>query len=559
MRTSSFSFLGAGLATLLGLGAQGACGGGDTMSAGGSSSTGTMSSSSGSGGASSSSTSSSSTGSSSSSTGDPASGDSVLTHHKHPNRDGLYVQPTLTKAAVATLHQDPTFAPGGLAGAVYAQPLFVDGGGTGPDLVIVVTEENNVYALDAATGAGVWARNLGVPVKLAQLPCGNLDPYGVTGTPAIDFASRTLFLDAELTQPGGTSTHQVFGLSVDTGVTRAGWPVDMTAKAQSGGTTFLPAVEGERGALLVLNGTVYVPFGGRYGDCGQYHGWVVGISIADPTSVHAWVTPARAGGIWMPGGISSDGQSLFVATGNTQLTSGTWGGGNAILRLTAGAGLGLADSFAPKNWLALDNGDLDLGSAPIIFDLPGSTPSTLALSFGKDGDAYLVDRTQLGGVGAALGAKASCSATSDCGSLKVATQEIITAPTLYTTATATYVVAKAHGSLCTNGGSGTDHFALKIVPGAPPTLEGSWCAKGGNGSPMVTTSDGHADAIVWTLGAEGDGHLHAFDGDTGADIPFTDSGKQLAGLRRYNTPIAAKGRIYVPVDGASGGVLAFVP
>ncbi len=73
---------------------------------------------------------------------------------------------------------------------------------------------------------------------------------------------------------------------------------------------------------------------------------------------------------------------------------------------------------------------------------------------------------------------------------------------------------------------------------------------------MVTTTDGHANAIVWAAGAEGDGHLHAFDGDSGMPVTFAGSGAHIANLRRFNTPIAAKGRIFVAADGT---VIAFKP
>jgi len=38
----------------------------------------------------------------------------------------------------------------------------------------------------------------------------------------------------------------------------------------------------------------------------------------------------------------------------------------------SGATLGMSDYFAPKNWLNLDNADLDMGTGPIVFDLPGA-------------------------------------------------------------------------------------------------------------------------------------------------------------------------------------------
>ena len=82
-------------------------------------------------------------------------------------------------------------------GNVYAQPLYIEGGPSGP-VVIAVTESNNVYALNATTGAIVWQRNVGTAVT-SGLPCGNINPLGITGTPIVDLASRSLFFDAEVT------------------------------------------------------------------------------------------------------------------------------------------------------------------------------------------------------------------------------------------------------------------------------------------------------------------------------------------------------------------------
>ncbi len=73
---------------------------------------------------------------------------------------------------------------------------------------------------------------------------------------------------------------------------------------------------------------------------------------------------------------------------------------------------------------------------------------------------------------------------------------------------------------------------------------------------MVTTTDGHNEAIVWSVGAEGDNRLHGFDGDTGQVI-FAGGGPGdvIGSVRRFHTPILAGGRIYVAADGA---VKAFV-
>ena len=245
-------------------------------------------------------------------------------------------------------------------------------------------------------------RPLGDNVHLSSLQCGNIDPLGVTGTPVIDAASRTMFVDAMTTPDGGkTKKHLIFALSLDDGTTRAGWPVDVSATAKAGTLSFDSSVQNQRAALLLLNGILYVPYGGNYGDCGGYHGWVVGVPINNPTAVKGYATQAPAGGIWGVSGPSTDGTSVFVATGNTY-AGATWGHGEAVLKLQPGPVFSgqATDYFAPSDWKGLDNGDADLGGTnPIVVDVPGATPSKLVVALGKNGVAYLVDRTNLGGIG----------------------------------------------------------------------------------------------------------------------------------------------------------------
>src|SRR5205823_8953319 len=118
----------------------------------------------------------------------------VTQEHNNPSRDGVYIDAAFTPSAAANLTRDLSFD-GTISGHVYAQPLYIEGGTNGP-MIIAVTESNNVYALNTTTGAVIWQRNLGASVPLSELFCGNIDPVGITGTPVVDLASRSLFLDA---------------------------------------------------------------------------------------------------------------------------------------------------------------------------------------------------------------------------------------------------------------------------------------------------------------------------------------------------------------------------
>src|SRR5262245_6317870 len=94
------------------------------------------------------------------------------------------------------------------------------------------------------------------------------------------------------------------------------------------------------------------------------------------------------------------------------------------------------------------------------------------------------------------------------------------------------------------GGAG-DLVAIRIAASAPPQIAVAWCARqNGRGSPIVTTTDGRSDAIVWAVGAESSNRLNGFDGDTGQVVyGGGGSAEALSNVRRFSTPIAAKGRI----------------
>jgi hypothetical protein len=148
------------------------------------------------------------------------------------------------------------------------------------------------------------------------LPCGNINPLGITGTPVIDPSSQAIYFDAAVEQANGPR-HEVFGLSLKDGAILPGWPIDVFDALQKLGRHFDPRTQNQRAAVSLLDGIIYVAFGGHFGDCGGYHGWVVGFSLHDPGKVVSFETRARGGGIWAPGGLSVVAHDIFLATGNT--------------------------------------------------------------------------------------------------------------------------------------------------------------------------------------------------------------------------------------------------
>lgn len=461
-------------------------------------------------------------------------GASVIQQHGDGMRSGVYIDAALTHAAMSTFHRDQSFSVN-LDGPTYAQPLYLDGAFGGADGVLVATEQNVVAVFNASTGAQIWKVTLATPVALNDLPCGNINPLGITGTPYVDLAARTVYLGAMTTPDNGSSKkHQLFALDLDTGATKSGWPIDIETALSGHNPAFQSQYQNQRGALAFVNGVLYVPYGGHYGDCGTYYGWVIGVDTAHGNTVTAFNTAAKGGGIWNPSGISNDGQHLFVATGNS-FNANTWGGGDGIYRLGAGPSWSTnqPDYWAPNNWQNLDAQDLDMGTA-LPFDAPGVTPSALVAGFGKDGNLYLMDRSNLAGIGGELTSQ------------NIANSELNGAATAYTSGAGTFLVNRIDGNNgganCTNSGTG-NLVAVKITSG--PTINASWCGTHfGLSVPSTSMTAPGMNPIVWTFSGT---KLYGYDGETGAELfnggASTDA--MTGGTSYFSTPVIAKGKVWV--------------
>jgi outer membrane protein assembly factor BamB len=463
-----------------------------------------------------------------------AAAQSVVTYHNNVGRTGAYKVPGLTTAAAASVTKVAGFAPI-LNGHIYAQPLYWKPKGAAGEL-IVATESNTVYALNATTGAIIWHTQLAAPAT-SGLPCGNIGPEGVDGAPVIDPATGTLYLDA-LTQSGSTFAQMVYAISLTDGAVVSGWPVNVATVLAGAGITFSSGNQGARSAMLFYGGELYSVYGGKYGDCTPYKGTVVELDPAAHTLKGVWQTRGSAGGIWAQGGIAGDAKSLFITTGNTIGTGGTYGDGESIIRLQPGLARSTStkDYYAPSNWLSLDNSDLDLGGTealPVNLVTRGGKRSPHVIALGKDGNAYLVKRNDLGGIGG----KATI--------VKVSNGQIRTGPAIYSTSSADMVAFTNPSPV---GCSGTGITMLKLVPAGSSPISIAWCAAySGNGSPIITTTDGTSNPIVWVPGAEGDNELHGFNALTGA-VVFGGTGTAMSGLHHFQTLIVAGGRFYVAAD-----------
>jgi polyvinyl alcohol dehydrogenase (cytochrome) len=355
-----------------------------------------------------------------------------------------------------------------LDGAVYGQPLLVG------DLVIAATENDSVYGLDQATGKVAWRAHVGTPVPLADLPCGNIDPLGITGTPVYDPASGLVYAVAETSG----YHHVLAGVSVRDGSLL----LERDIPAPDG----QPRYDQQRPGLTIQAGRVYVAFGGLYGDCGPYRGSVVGIPLSGSGPLISYVVPTpREGAVWGTAGpVTGTDGTMYVSVGNGEETGTSFDGSDSVTALSPD--LHRTGIFAPSTWADDNAHDLDLGSTQ-----PALLPGGMLLADGKRGTAYLVDAAHLGGVGGQVAQADVCEA---------------------------YGAAAVQGSVvyepCAQGGLAavsTAGHAIRVRWRGPSQAQGSPVIGGGR---------------VWVTDYQG-GTLYELDRSTGATRASLDLGTTL--------------------------------
>jgi outer membrane protein assembly factor BamB len=375
-----------------------------------------------------------------------------------------------------------------LDGQVYAEPLFLG------DSVFVATENNSIYALNISTGAVIWRQNFGSPVLGSVLPCGDIDPSGITGTPVVNPSSRLIYAVAFLNPPH----HVLFAIGVDDGKIRFQQKVDPQGMD--------PTVQQQRAALSLANGYVFVPYGGLDGDCGDYHGWVVGVPANGSGEAISYQVPtSREGGVWAASGAAIDSSgNLFIATGNGE-SSTSFDHGDSVIELSPS--LQELGFFAPSNWAQLNAADTDLGSVGPVF-VSGHT----LFQIGKEGVGYLLNASALGGIGGQLFSANVCSGA--YGGLAYS-QSYVFIP-----CTDGLVAVKVTGSSFQVAWRSTDFFA------GPPIITGN---------------------AIWTVDRSGTLHVFTLDGRE----KFTF---EVGTVDNFITPSSGSGKVFVA---AGDQILAF--
>ncbi len=392
----------------------------------------------------------------------------------------------------------------GLDDQVYGQPLVY---GTH---VYVATENDTIYALNAATGTVAWSRHLATPEASSVAPCGDIKPtIGITGTPVIDPAANRIYAVGAVSSSGSVH-HELFALDLGSGKQVAGFPIAVDPPFPSGGA---PVNQLQRVGLGLDQGRILIGFGGNAGDCDTYWGWLVSAPESGVGALSEFQVDPHydQGAVWASGNAPTIDSSgiVFIATGNGSSTDPSNPDyGDAVVKLSSSASV--LDWWAPSNWRSLDSSDADLGSS-----MPTLLPGGYLLQSGKDGNGYVLNGTNLGHVSAPA-QRVSCGTGSFGGSVYDPSDS-----TVYVTC----------GNL----------KALSLTAGTPPSLApkpGFSAPSGATGPPMV------AGGLVWAANASS-GTLYGLDLASGAiraqfAIPETGFDPNP-----FASPSAGGGRLFV--------------
>jgi hypothetical protein len=501
----------------------------------------------------------------------PALSQDVLTYHNNNARTGLNDQEsilTLTNVAEATFGKLFTVTVDGL---VDGEPLYLSAvtiAGVSHNVLIVVTENDSVYAFDADSGASLWHVST---LPSGEVPsddrgCGQVTPtIGITSTPVIirpKSSDPVIYTVAMSKDSSGNYYQRLHALDATTGAELHGGPVIITGKypgtgddSSDGYVLFNPAQYKERAGLLLIGDTVYLAWASHCDDR-PYTGWIMGYNIntlAQTTVID--VTPnGNEGAIWGSGaGMAADSSGniiLLDANGifDTSLTSSGFPSegdyGNAFIKVSTSGGLAVTDYFEMYNGPSESLGDVDLGSGGTLLVAQKDSTGTvwdLAVGAGKDSNLYVVNRNNMGKynssnnnniyqelAGALPGGIWSMPAAFESRIYYGPVGEPILAFQFKDAKLATAPVAQT-----------TNSFAY---PGATPSI----------------SADGNKNVIVWATENTNPAVLHAYNAINLVELYNTSqapNGRDNFGAgNKFITPMIANGKVYV---GTTTGVGAF--
>ena len=462
-------------------------------------------------------------------------------------------------------------------GFIYAQPLYapnvaISGKGT-HNVVFVATEGDSVYAFDADSNTGananpLWQASLIDTAHGAtagettvdsnrDLGCSDLIPQvGITGTPAIDPSTNTMYVETKSREADGTTfVHRLHALDISTGNEKAGGPSTINATVAGTGdgsnTIVFDALNHmDRPGLLLVNGVVFLGYASHC-DTQPYHGWVFAYdatTLAQKSVIN--LTPnGGLGGVWMSGqGLAADSQAnVFVSTGNGSFdTSGTvLDFGDSIVKLSLASGaLKVTDYFTPfdQDFLAATDTDVSSGGVLLLPDQAGNHRHEL-VQVGKEGTIYVVDRDQM--TANNLHYCANCNSdTQIVQELPGALGGMWSSPAYWNNNVYFWgSFDQLRQYSITAGGLGVTPTAVGAIglryPGATPAI----------------SANGTAGAIVWAIDSTGfrlpnPAVLHAFDATNVANELYNttmaaNSRDKAGNAVKFTVPTIANGKVYI--------------
>ena len=475
----------------------------------------------------------------------------VLMWKGDSSESGLYAAETTLTPANVNVNQFGRVASFQADGIVMAQPLFVSaldlGDGATHDVIIVATEHDSVYAIDAGNPGGgpLWERHYVDPASgvttMADMFGGRTTlggEVGITGTPYIDAATGVLYFVTAIAR-NGVPEQWLRALDVRTGKDFGPGSVQITASVPcdgkgsvNGQIAFDPSNQNQRPGLTKVNGAILAGWG-SFSDWGVYHGWLMAfdpstlqqIAVFNPTtqaqSIDSASGPSDYGGggaFWQGGAapaVDGDGNIyLNAADGSFNADQGGNNYGDSLLKLKlSGNSFQVVDSFTPSNAACIDLHDLELGSGGVaLLPTDFTNGRKLAAAYSKEGRLFLVNTDTLGKFNAG-------------GDNQIPQEFMVGANTCSDAITADVAEGPTWNRLYGNASywngnlyAAASNMQLKqyqfqdglLNPTPVATSPSAYGLRGGN---TVVSANGNQNGIVWAYekSVSGQGILHAYD------------------------------------------------
>jgi outer membrane protein assembly factor BamB len=235
---------------------------------------------------------------------------------------------------------------------------------------VVAGSNDELYALDAGSGAVIWHRHL-EPVPSTAPKADWLCPNALTATPVIDAEKQVVHALA--------SDGRLYSMRLQTGE-------DLQAPRE-----FVPPFA-KTWSLNLFKGVIYTPTSQA---CNKVRSAIYAINADGGASRQFLAMRTYGAGIWGRAGVAIDEEgTVFAGTGDGIFDPKSGQYPNTILAVD-GSTLQLKDYFTPKNYAWIAKKDLDMGNtSPIVFSYG---KKELVAASGKLGVIWLLDAKCMGG------------------------------------------------------------------------------------------------------------------------------------------------------------------